>query len=159
VPGLGYTLSTGETAMTGGVTRTMLILQATTGFNPPFVKGLEINTKGSANTDTPIKVELIRGNSLSGGTGGTTTGVVHDQDYNNGQIQSSMNGNYTVEPTVGSATVIRTWEVRPQYGLRQYWRRGDELRLKNTGSPGSVLTVRLTPTMNCVVCVNMLVEE
>jgi hypothetical protein len=156
MPGLRYQVATGEVSLTAATARTLIAAETTAGTQPVFIKGIEIFGKGIANADTPIKVELIKATSFSGGTGGTLVQTPLDFDLSTGSIQTTYNGNYTAEPTFVSPTTIRTWEVHPQRGFVKYFNRGDEIRMKSTSA---CFALRLTSTQNETVSVNLIVEE
>jgi hypothetical protein len=118
------------------------------------IKGIEVLGKGTSNTDTPVKVELIKAASISGGTPGSVTTTVLDPDYGE-TAQATYSGNYSAEPTYSSGTTIRTWEVHPQNCLLVYFPMHDEIKIKGGGAFG----LRLTSNQNETMAVNVIVEE
>jgi hypothetical protein len=119
------------------------------------IKGVECFGKGTSNADTPVKLELVKAASLTGGTAGTVpTSTPLDPDYAE-TIQTSITGNYTAEPTYNSSAVMRTWEVHPQTGLAIYFPMHDEIKLKG----GSVIGFRLTANQTETMALNVICEE
>jgi hypothetical protein len=149
---LNIQVSTGEVAITS-TARTVLLVTAPTNQRLRF-KGLEVFGKGTAGTDTPVKVELVKAAGVSGGTAGTVVASALDPDYGE-TAQATYAGNYTVEPTYTTAVVIRVWEVHPQTGLIVYFPLHDEIKQKG----GGVLGIRLTSVQNETMSVNGIWEE
>lgn len=119
------------------------------------VKGLEVFGKGIANTDTPVKIELIRAASITGGTAGTAP-VVSPLDGDVAEtVQTAVTGNYSAEPTYNTVTVLRTLECHPQTGQVIYYPVGLEIKLKG----GTVFAIRLTSNQTETMSINLIAEE
>jgi hypothetical protein len=150
---LNWQASVGEISVTS-TAKSFIIVTAPTNQRLRF-KGFEIFGKGTSNTDTPVKVELVRAASLTGGTAGTAPTVTAlDPDYAE-TIQSTVTGNYTAEPTYNTSSVLRTYECHPQTGITIYFPMHDEIKLKGGGVLGFRLTANQTETM----AFNVIFEE
>ena len=110
--------------------------------------------KGTSNTDTPVKVELLKAASIASGTAGSVTASALDPDYAE-TLQATATGNYSAEPTYTTAVTIRTWEVHPQTGLVVYFPMHDEIKVKG----GGVFAVRMTSNQAETMSVNLIYEE
>ena len=149
---LNIQCTAGEASITS-TAKTVICIQAPTN-QRLRVKGIEVMGKGTVNTDTPVKVELVKAASISGGTAGSVTTTALDPDYGE-TAQATYSGNYSAEPTYTSGTTVRTWEVQPQTGLIVYFPMHDEIKIKG----GGVFAVRLTSVQNETMAVNVIVEE
>jgi hypothetical protein len=121
------------------------------------IKGLEIFGKGTSNTDTPVKVELLTATAISGGTAGTAPTVLPQDTEMAETIQTTATGNYSAEPTYTPAggNVLRTWYIHPQTGAAVYLPMHDEIKLKG----GTYLGVRLTSNQSETFGLNVIFEE
>jgi hypothetical protein len=149
---LNFQITTGEASITS-TAKTVITLTAPTNQRVK-IKGLSVFGKGTSNTDTPVKVELLTYASLSGGTAGSVTTSKQDGDMGE-TVQSTIAGNYTVEPTYTTAVTVQTWEVHPQTGIAVYFPLHDEIVLKG----GQGFAVRLTSNQNETMSVNLSCEE
>lgn len=103
------------------------------------LKGLRVFGKGTSNTDTPVKIEIMTYASITGGTAGTVVTSKTDGDWSE-TIQSVIAGNYTAEPTYTTGVTVDVWEVHPQTGIVVFWPLHDELVAKG----GTGFAVRVT---------------
>ena len=103
------------------------------------VKGIEVFGKGTSNTDTPVKIELLKAASLASGTAGTVVSSTLDTDFGE-TPQATVSGNYSAEPTYTTSVIMRVWEVQPQTGLIVYFPMHDEIKIKG----GGAFAVRVT---------------
>jgi hypothetical protein len=149
---LNVQCSAGEASITS-TAKTVIAVTAPTN-QRLRVKGIEVFGKGTANTDTPVKVELIKASSISGGTAGSVTTTPLDPDYAE-TPQATYAGNYSAEPTYSGNTTVRTWEVHPQTGLAIYFPMHDEIKIAG----GKAFALRLTSNQNETMAVNVIVEE
>lgn len=150
---LTFQASVGEVSVTS-TAKTFLLLTAPANQRVK-IKGLEVFGKGTSNTDTPVKVELVKAASITGGTAGTIPTVsALDGDVAE-TVQTQVTGNYSAEPTYSGPTVMRTWEVHPQTGLAIYFPLHDEIVLKG----GTVFGVRLTSNQTETMSINLIAEE
>lgn len=108
------------------------------------IKGLSVFGKGTSNTDTPVKIEILYCSAVSGGTAGTagTNYYVNKMDLSLPEtIQTTISGAYTVEPTTYTITSkLQTWDCHPQTGVAIFFPLHDEIVIKG----GGIVTVRLT---------------
>lgn len=150
--GLNVQIATGETPITS-TAKTVITVGA-----PPNqrvkIKGLLIDGKGTSNTDSPVKYELLIYASLSGGTAGSVTTSKQDGDMSE-TIQSTIAGNYTAEPTYTSPVTILTREIHPQTSKDFFFPTGEEIVLKG----GTGFAVRLTSVQNETMAVSLFIEE
>lgn len=149
---LNFQVATGEAAITS-TAKTVATIGAPANQRVK-IKGLSVFGKGTSNTDTPVKVELITYASISGGTAGSVTTSKQDGDMGE-TIQSSVAGNYSAEPTYTSPVTVQTWEVHPQTGIAVYFPLHDEIIIKG----GTGFAVRLTSNQNETMSVNLSCEE
>jgi hypothetical protein len=149
---LNVSCSAGEAAITS-TARTVLAVAAPSN-QRLRVKGIEIFGKGTSNTDTPVKVELIKAASITSGTAGSVTTSTLDPDYGE-TPQATYTGNYSAEPTYGTGTTVRTLEVHPQTGLVLYFPMHDEIKIAG----GKAFGVRMTSNQNETMAVTLIVEE
>lgn len=149
---LNFQVSTGETAITS-TAKTVATIGAPTNQRVK-IKGISVFGKGTSNTDSPVKVELLSYASITGGTAGSVTTSKQDGDLTE-TLQSTIAGNYTAEPTYTTPIVMQTWEVHPQTGLAIYFPLHDEIVLKG----GTGFAVRLTSVQNETMSVNIMSEE
>ena len=118
------------------------------------IRGFSAWGKGTSNTDSPVKIELMTANTISGGTGGTVTSSKVDGDTGE-SIQSTITGAYSVEPTYGSPVTIRTYEVHPQTGIEIYFPNDFMPILKgNTG-----FSIRTTSVQTETMSFQLYIEE
>jgi hypothetical protein len=150
---LRFQSTVGEVSVTN-VAKTFLLLTAPTNQRVK-IKGIELFGKGTANTDTPVKCELLRAASISGGTAGTAPTISALDNDMGESIQTTPTGNYSAEPTYTSLTVLRTFECHPQTGLVVYFPLDDEIKMKG----GTVFAVRLTSNQNETMSLNVIGEE
>lgn len=149
---LNYQVATGESSITS-TAKTVVTVGAPANQRVK-IKGVSVFGKGTSNTDTPVKVELMTYASISGGTAGSVTTSKQDGDLSE-TIQSTIAGNYTAEPTYTSPVTIQTWEVHPQTGFAVFFPLHDEIVLKG----GTGFAVRLTSNQNETMSVNLTCEE
>lgn len=149
---LNFQVATGEASITS-TAKTVATITAPANQRVK-IKGVEIFGKGTSNTDTPVKCELMTYASLSGGTAGSVTTSKQDGDMGE-TLQSTVAGNYSAEPTYTSAVTVRTWEVHPQTGIAVYFPLHDEIKLKG----GQGFALRLTSNQNETMSANILCEE
>lgn len=148
---LNFKISTGEASITS-TAKTVIAIVAPTNQRVK-IKGVKVWGKGTSNTDTPVKVELITATGISGGTVGSV--VTQKTDTEMGEtIQSTITGNYSVEPTYTSP-VIDMFEVHPQTGVADYYPTDFEVKLKG----GTGFAVRLTSNQAETMAVTLLCEE
>lgn len=150
---LNFTVTVGEVSVTS-TPKTFILLTAPSNQRVK-VKGIEIFGKGTSNTDTPVKVELLKAASITGGTPGTAPVTAPTDGDLAETIQTAATGNYSAEPTFNSSSVPRTWEVHPQTGIVVYFPMHDEIVLKG----GTVLALRLTANQTETMSINLLCEE
>lgn len=149
---LNYQVATGETSITS-TAKTVVTITAPANQRVK-IKGIEIFGKGTSNTDTPVKVELMTYASITGGTAGSVTTSKLDGDLAE-TVQSTIAGNYTAEPTYTTGVTVRVWEVHPQTGLAVYFPLHDEIKLKG----GNGFALRLTSNQNETMSANVICEE
>lgn len=149
---LNFKMSLGDASVTS-TAKTIFTLTAPANQRVK-IKGISIFGKGTSNTDTPVKIEIIRANSISGGTAGTIVTSKTDGDMGE-TIQSTTAGNYSAEPTYSGAVVEETWDVHPQWGISVYFPLHDEMKLKG----GTVFGLRATSNQNETMSFNVLCEE
>jgi hypothetical protein len=118
------------------------------------VKGVEIFGKGTSNTDTPAKIELMTYASISGGTAGSVTTSKVDGDMGE-TVQATIAGNYSAEPTYTTGVTVRTWEVHPQTGLVLYFPMHDEIKIKG----GAGFALRATQAQSDTFSFTVVYEE
>jgi len=118
------------------------------------IKGIEIFGKGTSNTDTPAKVELMTYASISGGTAGSVTTSKVDGDMGE-TVQATIAGNYSAEPTYTTGVTVRTWDVHPQTGLVVYFPLHDEIKIKG----GAGFALRATQAQADTMSFNLIYEE
>lgn len=156
---LNFTLTAADTGI-GTNARTVLLFKAPTG-QRVAVKGFSAFGKGTNNTDVPLKLELIGGASITGGTANSITTVIKDGDVAAGEtIQTQCSGNYgtqstPAEPTYTSPVTYEVYELHPQGGYRMNFDEADEIVIKG----GQVFAIRLTASSNETVSVNLFCEE
>jgi len=150
--GLKYRVATGEVAITS-TAKTVVTISAPANQRVK-IRGISIWGKGTSNTDSPVKVEYIRANSITGGTAGTVTTTKSDGDIGE-TIQSTVAGNYTAEPTYTSGVTEEVKEVHPQSGWEIWPPSEDDIVLKG----GTVFALRLTSVQNETVAVVLYCEE
>lgn len=154
---LKFQTSTGETGVTS-TARTLLTHTAPANQRVK-VTGLSFFGKGTSNTDSPIKIELLTYTALAGGTANTI--VVSKRDGDCGEtVQTQCAGNYgttstPAEPTYTAPVTIETWELHPQAGFSNFFPSDAPIILKG----GTGLAVRLTSVQNETVAVNVYLEE
>lgn len=102
-------------------------------------KGIGCHGQGTSNTDSPIQVELMTYASISGGTAGSVT-VSKKATELSETVQSTVAGNYSVEPTYTTGVTYKTLTVHPQLGMAIFWPMGDEEIIKG----GTGLAIRIT---------------
>lgn len=117
-------------------------------------KGVEIFGKGTSNTDTPCRIELMTYASISGGTAATVVSSKNDGDMGE-TLQSVIAGNYTAEPTYTTGVTFRVWEVHPQTGLVVYFPLHDEPVAKG----GTGFALRVTTNQAETLSINGIFEE
>lgn len=149
---LNYQVATGESSFTS-TAKTAATITAPANQRVK-IKGIEVFGKGTSNTDTPVKVELMTYASITGGTAGSVTVSKQDGDMAE-TVQSTIAGNYTAEPTYTTGVSIRVWEIHPQTGLAVYFPLHDEIKLKG----GTGFAVRVTTNQNETMSINVLCEE
>lgn len=149
---LNFQVSTGETAITS-TAKTVATISAPSNQRVK-IKGLSVFGKGTSNTDSPVKVELMTYASISGGTAGSVTTSKQDGDMGE-TLQSTIAGNYSAEPSYTTPVTVQTWEVHPQTGLAVYFPLHDEIVLKG----GTGFAVRLTSVQNETMSINLMCEE
>lgn len=149
---LNFKVSTGESPFTS-TAKTAFTITAPANQRVK-IKGISIFGKGTSNTDTPVKVELMRYASISGGTAGSVTTSKPDGDMGE-TVQSTIAGNYSVEPTYTTGVTEDVWEVHPQTGIAVYFPLHDEIKLKG----GQGFAVRITTNQNETLSVTALCEE
>lgn len=149
---LNVQVATGETAITS-TAKTVATITAPANQRVK-IKGVSVFGKGTSNTDTPVKIELMTYASISGGTAGSV--VTSKQDGDMGEtVQSTVNGNYSAEPTYTSPVTVQLWECHPQTGYSVFFPMHDEIVLKG----GTGFAVRLTSNQNETMSVNVTFEE
>ena len=117
--GLNFQATVGEVSVTS-TPKTFLLATAPANQRVKL-KGVEVFGKGTSNTDTPVKVEVLRAASITGGTAGAApTTAPLDGDYAE-TIQTAVTGNYSAEPTYTTLVVLRTLEVHPQTGVAIFY--------------------------------------
>jgi hypothetical protein len=149
---LNFKVSTGEASITS-TAKTVATITAPANQRVK-IKGISIFGKGTSNTDTPVKVELLRYASISGGTAGSVTTSKPDGDMGE-TVQSTIAGNYSAEPTYTTGVTEETWEVHPQTGMSVYFPLHDEIKLKG----GQGFALRATSNQNETLSFNVLCEE
>lgn len=150
---LNYQVASGEAALSAATAKTIFTLTAPANQRVK-IKGLEVFGKGTSNTDTPVKVELMTYASISGGTAGSVTTSKMDGDMGE-TVQTTVAGNYSAEPTYTTGVTVRTWEVHPQTGLAVYFPLHDEILIKG----GAGFAVRATATQAETMSFNLIAEE
>lgn len=149
---LKFSVSTGETTVT---TAAKTVVTAGAAANQRLkLKNVKVFGKDTVNTDTPVKVELLTYTSITGGTAGAVVTSKDDGDMGE-TIQTTVAGNYSVEPTYTGAVVVETWEVHPQYGLAIFFPLGDEKKAKG----GTGFALRLTAGQSITMAAVMGLEE
>jgi hypothetical protein len=149
---LNFQVATGEASITS-TAKTVATISAPANQRVK-IKGVSVFGKGTSNTDTPVKIELMTYASLSGGTAGSVT--VSKQDGDMGEtVQSTVAGNYSAEPTYTSPVTVQVWECHPQTGFSVFFPLHDEIILKG----GTGFAVRLTSNQNETMSVNITCEE
>jgi hypothetical protein len=149
---LNFQVATGEASITS-TAKTVITISAPSNQRVK-IKGISIFGKGTSNTDTPVKVELMTYASISGGTAGSVTTSKQDGDMGE-TLQSTVNGNYSAEPTYTSPVTVQLWECHPQTGFSVFFPLHDEIILKG----GTGFAVRLTSNQNETMSVNVTAEE
>jgi hypothetical protein len=149
---LNLNVTAGEISVTS-TPKTFLTLKAPTN-QRIRIKGIEVFGKGTANTDTPVKLEI--GNITTDGETGTATAVTPvPLDGDEAETpQGTYYKNYGTEPTT-YGTIMRTWEIHPQTGLVVYFPMHDEIKLAG----GKEIGLRLTSNQNETMSLNVIVEE
>ena len=149
---LNFQVQTGDASITS--TAKTVIAIAAPANQRVKIKGISIWGKGTANTDTPVKVELLTFATISGGTAGSVTTSKQDGDMGE-TIQSSVTGNYTSEPTYGTAVTVQQWYCHPQTGYSVFFPLHDEIKIKG----GAGFALRLTSNQSETMSVDVSAEE
>lgn len=149
---LNFQVATGEASVTS--TAKTLITAGAAANQRVRVRGFSVWGKGTSNTDSPIKIEILTYASISGGTAGSVTTSKADGDLGE-TVQTTVAGNYSAEPTYTTPVTVRTYECHPQTGYEVYFPDNYQIILKG----GTGLGVRLTSVQNETVSFNLYLEE
>lgn len=157
---LNVQVSTGENAsnQVSSSAKTYIAILAPTNQRVK-VRGFAASGKGTSNTDSPVKVELVKFATISGGTAGTVVSSAMDGDVGE-TIQTTVSGNYNssgaaAEPTYGTAVVVRVYEVHPQTGYTEYFPNDFCITLKG----GTGIALRATSVQNETMTFHLFFEE
>ena len=136
---LGFTVSTGLVAW-AATAKTAFTLTAPANQRVIF-KGIKMFGQGVSNTDKPLQVELMTYASISGGTAGIVVTSKKENELAE-TIQSTIAGNYSVEPTYTTAVTVENFTLHPQLANALWWPLGLEYVIKG----GTGLALRITST-------------
>lgn len=112
--GLRFTVS--NSAMIAGTNNqwiTMLRLTAPSAIGVK-VKTININTNGTNPTQGKPEIQIVKG--VTGGTAGASV-TAAKKDGHTGSVQSTSNENFSGEPTVNAANVVKALSCHPQSGV------------------------------------------
>ena len=150
--GLNVQVTSGESAITS-TAKTIFTLTAAANQRIKIL-GLTGDGKGTSNTDSPVKIELMTYASISGGTAGSVTSSKMDGDMGE-TIQTTIAGNYTAEPTYTTGVTIRTYEFHPQTRNAEYFPNFLTINIKG----GTGFAIRVTSVQNETMAFNLFFEE
>ena len=147
--GVNFHIPSNEVSLSAGTAKTVLQLVAAANHRVK-VKGISVFFKGTSNTDTPVKIRLLR--QADAGTSSAAT-PVKNSDSDDETLQTTGRHSATVEPTAGD--VLQMWEVHPQTGLVFFFPLGEEVIVKGSGRLG----IECTAAQGQTVAANFYGEE